>query len=122
MAFTQSLPRMERSRFAKFVRKNSFLEACSPKVPQIVKMIHTKKANENVITRLEMNSEEPAIDPAVHIPATAITIIVANIRIRIPIFLEDFVSRDLPRRNATALKTITAQDAINRPAHIKKAA
>ena len=122
IAFTQSLRIAQNSLFEKLERKNSCLDACKPNVPPIVMTMQTKNANENVITRFHMYSEEPAIEPAVHIPAIASKIMVEKIRIFPPIFLDDFVSIDFPKKNNIALNVKTAQEAIKSPAHIKKAA
>ena len=112
IAFTQSLRIAQNSLFEKLERKNSCLDACKPNVPPIVMTMQTKNANENVITRFDMYSEEPAIEPAVHIPAIASKIMVEKIRIFPPIFLDDFVSIDFPKKNNIALNVKTAQEAI----------
>ena len=80
-----------------------------------------KKANENVMTIFDIAREEPAMEPAVHIPAKPIRIKMVNTLAMAPAFLIFFVCKDLPKKYDTKENVITDMEAIIRPAQSKKA-
>ena len=69
----------------------------------------------------DIDKDDPAMEPAVHIPANPIIISTLKTRAMDPAFLVLFVCSDLPRKYDTNENVITENDAIIKPDHNKKA-